>query len=65
MNKNSSNENMLWLEKHRPQTLDEIVGNEILLDKLKILAREGNIPNMILTGPPGCGKTTTILALCR
>lgn len=29
------------------------------------LRDDGNVPNMILTGPPGCGKTTSILALCR
>lgn len=55
----------LWLEKYRPQKLTDIVGNEDLISKLQILREEENIPNLILTGPPGCGKTTSILALCR
>jgi replication factor C subunit 2/4 len=55
----------IWLEKYRPKYLDEMVGNQALLKKLKDLAFENNVPNLILTGPPGCGKTTSIMALCR
>ena len=54
-----------WVEKHRPRTLDEVVGNEEAVQRLRILANDGNIPNLILTGPPGIGKTTSLLALCR
>ena len=55
----------IWLEKHRPETLDRMVGNAAIISKLKSLAREQNIMSMILSGPPGCGKTTAILALAR
>ena len=56
---------VIWLEKYRPQYLCEMVGNYALISKLKVLAQEQNVPNLILTGPPGCGKTTSIMALCR
>lgn len=58
-------DNILWLEKHRPQTLDDVVGNPHIIGKLKLLAQEQNVPHMILVGPPGCGKTTSVLALAH
>jgi replication factor C subunit 2/4 len=57
--------NELWLEKYRPKILDDVVGNDEILNILRQLSRENNFPNFILSGPPGCGKTTSILALCR
>lgn len=54
-----------WVEKYRPRVLDDVVGNTAVIERLRALAAEGNIPNLILTGPPGCGKTTSLLALCR
>lgn len=48
-------------ERLRPQTLDELVGQEHLTGKDSILRRaiqQGKIPSMILWGPPGVGKTT-------
>lgn len=38
----------IWLEKYRPQTLDEVQGNEEAINTLKTISVEGNIPNMIL-----------------
>ncbi len=55
----------IWLEKYRPKSLDEVVGNVSIVTRLRQLREQQCIPNMILTGPPGCGKTTSILALCR
>lgn len=57
--------NEIWLEKYWPQSLDQVVGNTDIIEKLKLLRTQQNVPNMILTGPPGCGKTTSVLALCR
>ncbi|KAI8066788.1 P-loop containing nucleoside triphosphate hydrolase protein [Gongronella butleri] len=54
-----------WVEKYRPERLKDIVGNEDTIARLNAIARDGNMPNIILTGMPGIGKTTSILALAR
>lgn len=55
----------IWLEKYRPERLEDIVGNRAIVSKLEALARAENVLSLILAGPPGCGKTTAVLALCR
>lgn len=57
--------NTPWIEKYRPAKLDQIVGNERIINTLKSIAEAGNLPNLILSGPPGTGKTTSILALAH
>jgi len=54
---------MPWLEKYRPQYMRDIVGNEETISRLKVIAKHGNMPNLIIAGPPGCGKTTSIHCL--
>lgn len=54
-----------WVEKYRPQKIKDIVGNEEAVSRLQIIAEEGNVPNLIISGPPGTGKTSAILCLAR
>ena len=54
-----------WLEKYRPREIKDIVGNIETVGRLEVLAHQGNMPNLILSGPPGTGKTTSVLCLAR
>ncbi|ORX80990.1 putative RFC4-DNA replication factor C, 37 kDa subunit [Basidiobolus meristosporus CBS 931.73] len=54
-----------WVEKYRPVELKDVVGNEETVSRLQVIAKDGNIPNLIISGPPGIGKTTSILCLAH
>ncbi len=69
----SSNENNIknntnlvpWIEKYRPNHLNDIVGNIHTIERLKMFVQQRNLPNLILSGPSGVGKTTSILCLAN
>ena len=54
-----------WVEKYRPQTLDDVVGQDQIVKRLKKYTSEKSMPNLMFTGPAGVGKTTTALALAK
>lgn len=60
-----SSENTCRVEKYRPVFLDDVVGNTETIERLKIIAKEGNMPHVIISGMPGIGKTTSVLCLAR
>jgi len=55
----------IWVEKYRPKTLDEVVGQEEIVRRLKAYAKTGNMPHLLFAGPAGTGKTTCAMALSR
>ena len=55
----------LWVEKYRPQKIEDcILPEETKKTFLEFLNR-GEVPNLLLSGPAGCGKTTVAKALCK
>lgn len=54
-----------WVEKYRPQKLEEIVGQKQIVARLQKYVGENSMPNLMFTGPAGVGKTTTALALAK
>jgi DNA polymerase III delta prime subunit len=48
----------LFVEKYRPDTIDGYIGNEHFIADLQKWITEGNLPNLLLHGSPGTGKTT-------
>ena len=50
--------NYLWVEKHRPSSLDNYIGNEHLKSKVKIYLESGDLPQLLFFGKAGTGKTT-------
>jgi hypothetical protein len=47
----SVQEDLPWVEKHRPRVLSDVVGNAEAVERLSIIAKQGNMPNIILSGP--------------
>jgi len=51
-------ENTLWVESFRPSTLDGYIGNEHIIEKVRIFIENGDVPHLLFYGPAGTGKTT-------
>ncbi len=55
----------VWTEKYRPDALDEVVGQEDTIERLKAFVEEDSIPHIMFAGPAGTGKTTSSIALAK
>ena len=58
-------EEFLYVEKYRPQNIEDTILPQQYKDQLKELVKQGEIPNLLLSGSAGCGKTTIAKALCN
>ena len=55
----------IWVEKYRPQTIEDCILPESTKKTFQNFLSQGEIPNMLLSGPPGIGKTTVAKCLCK
>ena len=55
----------LWVEKYRPQKIDDIILSSSLHETFSKIVETGDIPNMLFSGTPGTGKTTVAKAICN
>ncbi|KAJ6349529.1 hypothetical protein OIU77_007000 [Salix suchowensis] len=56
---------MLWVDKYRPKTLDQVIVHQEIAENLKKLVTEQDCPHLLFYGPSGSGKKTLIMALLR
>ena len=54
----------LWVEQHRPKTIEQCILSDTIKGTLEDLVRDNKVPNLMFTGPAGVGKTTVARAIC-
>ncbi|KAJ7504299.1 P-loop containing nucleoside triphosphate hydrolase protein [Mycena galericulata] len=59
------NDNLPWVEKYRPVTLDDVVSHKDITTTIEKFIEKNRLPHLLFYGPPGTGKTSTILAVAR
>ena len=57
-------EDFLWVEKYRPHKIEDCVLPDRIKQAFQEYVNKGEIPNLLLSGPAGCGKTTAAMAMC-
>jgi len=62
---NKPGPNLAWVEKYRPDGLDELISHEDIIATIRTFIRNDKLPHLLFYGPPGTGKTSTILACAK
>jgi len=55
----------IWIEKYRPKILNDVAGQDEIVERLKAYVKSHNVPHLMFAGPAGTGKTTCALALAK
>ena len=61
----TSRDEFLWVEKYRPKTIEDCILPDTIKKTFIDFLDRGEVPNLLLAGPAGCGKTTVAKALCN
>lgn len=54
-----------WVEKYRPSSLKTVIGQRLIVERLRSFVERGNFPSMIFAGSPGIGKTVCAVAMAN
>ncbi|MEM2943622.1 MAG: replication factor C small subunit [Methanomassiliicoccales archaeon] len=55
----------IWIEKYRPRSLRDVIGQKEIVERLQSYCDSGNVPHLLFAGPAGTGKTTCAIALAK
>jgi replication factor C subunit 3/5 len=58
-------ETLPWIEKYRPEVLDQIISHDEIINTLQVFIKNKCVPHLLFYGPPGSGKTSTIMAAAK
>jgi len=61
----SAGRDAVWVEKYRPQTLDDVAGQEAIVERLQQYVAQDDLQHMLFAGQAGIGKTTAAMAIAR
>ena len=55
----------IWVEKYRPERLEDVIGHEAIISRVKSYVERDDLPHLLLAGPAGTGKTATAQAIAK
>lgn len=54
-----------WVEKYRPKNLDDVISHNVIVETLNNFIKKKDLPHLLFHGPPGTGKTSTIITVAK